>query len=171
MTHARAITAFSAKGTPTTFSLLPVEYWFCRFVLVGSSEPQKTCWNEVEVLWICRAHRGKMFVRICVGLRPKAQRESEVHQIISSSTSWSSCLLQGKASSYLPSYNAYFLSNLSCKRPFWIACSLSSASEHGNMTLDECFYDHFSSGTTSHEHPLIQNTKLYQSKPYNWNLS
>ena len=135
---------FLGKRTPTTFSLLPVDYWFCRFVLVGSSEPQKACWNEVKVLWVCRAHRGKMFVRICVGLRPKAQRESEVHQIISSSTSWSSCLLQGKASPYLPSYNAYFLSNLSWKRLFWIACSLSSASEHGNMTLDECFYDHFS---------------------------
>ena len=72
-----------------------------------------------------------MFVRICFGLRPKAQRESEVHQILFSSTSWSPCLLQGKTSQspYLPSYHAYFSSNLSCKRPFWIAWSLSSASE------------------------------------------
>ena len=122
---------FLGKGTPTTFSLLPVDYWFCRFILVGSSEPQKACWNEVKVLWVCWAHCRKMFVRICFGLRSKAQRESEVHQIVFSSTSWSSCLLQGKTSqsTYLPSYHVYFLSNLSCKRPFRIAWSLSAASE------------------------------------------
>ena len=109
----------------------PVDNWFCRFILVGSPEPQKASWNEVKVLWVCWAHCRKMFVRICFGLRPKAQRESKVHQILFSSTSWSPCLLQGKTSQspYLPSYHAYFSSNLSCKRPFWIAWSLSSASE------------------------------------------
>lgn len=122
---------FFWKGTPTTFSILPVDNWFCRFLLVGSPKPQKACWNEVKVLWVCWAYCRKMFVRICFGLRPKTQRESEVHQIVFSSTSWSSCLLQGKTSQspYLPSYRAYFFSNLSCKRLFWIAWSLSSASE------------------------------------------